>query len=123
MEQTAAAKHSAAYRERQAAIKAKMGIETLNIQAPAGVRSGMDTAMVEHGYSQVQELWQDLAMSFLAMPREEQARRLRKPDAAAFAISPKLARQYIAKASAELASNPGDEVIKPECLSPSGTSS
>jgi hypothetical protein len=123
MEKTAAAKHSAAYRERQAEIKARMGIETLKIEAPASVRSAIKTAMAEHGYSQVQEFWQDLALSFLAMPREEQARRLRKPDAPAFVVSPKLARQYITKASAEVASNPGDEVIKPECQSPFGTSS
>lgn len=117
MEQTAAAKHSAAYRERQAELKAKMGIETLKIDAPASVRSGMNTAMAEHGYSQVQELWQDLALSFLAMPREEQARRLKKPDAPAFVVSQKLARQYKSKAQAELRADPGDEIIQ-STLSP-----
>jgi len=113
MEQTAAAKHSAAYRERQAEIKAKMGIEVLKIESPASVRSGMSAAMAEHGYSQVQELWQDLALSFLSMPIEEQARRLRKPDTPAFVISPKLARQYQSKAVADLRSEPGDEIIAP----------
>ena len=108
MEKTAAAKHSAAYRERQAELKSKMRIETLKIEAPASVRSGMNTAMAEHEYSQVQELWQDLALSFLASPREEQARRLRKPDSSAFVVTPKLARQYEEKARAELAINPGD---------------
>jgi hypothetical protein len=53
----------------------------------------MDTAMKDHGYSQVQELWQDLALSFLAAPLEEQARRLRKPDAAVFVVTLKMARQ------------------------------
>lgn len=114
MEQTAAAKHSAAYRERQAELKAKMGIETLKIEAPAGVRSGMNTAMAEHGYSQVQELWQDLALSFLSMPREEQARRLRKPDTSAFVITSRLARQYDEKARAELKADPGDETVAPD---------
>jgi hypothetical protein len=116
MEQTAAAKHSAAYRERQTELKAKMGIETLKIEAPAGVRSGMNTAMAEHGYSQVQELWQDLVLSFLSMPREEQARRLRKPDASAFVVSKKLSRQYEEKAQAEVRANPGDEIIRPARL-------
>jgi hypothetical protein len=92
MEQTAAAKHSAAYRERQAELKAKMGIETLKIEAPASVRSGINTAMAEHGYSQAQELWQDLALSFLSMPSEEQARRLKKPDSSAFVVTPDRAR-------------------------------
>jgi hypothetical protein len=81
MEKTAAAKHSAAYRERQSEKTAKLGIETQKIETPAGTRSAMNTAMKDHGYSQIQELWQDLALSFLASPREEQARRLRKPNA------------------------------------------
>jgi hypothetical protein len=93
MEKTAAAKHSAAYRERQHTAKAKLGIETLKIEAPEGTRSGMNTAMKDHGYSQIQELWQDLALSFLASPREEQARRQRKPDASAFVVTPRMARQ------------------------------
>jgi hypothetical protein len=101
MDQTPAAKHSAAYRERQTEIKAKMGIETLKIEAPASVRSGMNIAMAEHGYSQVQELWQDLALSFLSMPREEQARRLRKPDTSPFVVTEKLARQLIDAGMAE----------------------
>ena len=113
MEKSAAAKHSAAYRDRQNAIKAKMGIETQKIDTPAGTRSGMNTAMKDHGYSQIQELWNDLALSFLASPLEEQARRLRKPDASAFVVTPKLARQYLEKARAELATDLGDEIILP----------
>ncbi|WP_296257681.1 MULTISPECIES: hypothetical protein [unclassified Pseudomonas] len=93
MEKTAAAKHSADYRARQNAAKTKMGIETLKIDMPISVRSGLTAAMADHGYSQLQELWQDLALSFLASPHEEQARRLRKPDASAFVLTPKLARQ------------------------------
>ncbi|SDI56695.1 hypothetical protein [Pseudomonas abietaniphila] len=111
MEKTAAAKHSAAYRARQAEAKQKMGIEKMPIEVPIGTRSAMSKAMDEHGYSQVQELWQDLALSFLSMPHEEQARRLRKPDALAFVITSELARNYVQKAKAELKSNPGDEII------------
>jgi len=111
MEKTAAAKHSADYRERQNAEKARLGIETLKVDMPIGVKSGLATAMKDHGYSQLQELWQDLALSFLSMPHEEQARRLRKPDASAFVITSKLARQYVDKARTELRANPGDEMI------------
>lgn len=106
MEKSAAAKHSADYRARQNEIKAKMGIETLKIEAPVGTRSGMDTAMKDHGYSQVQELWQDLALSFLSMPHEEQARRLRKPDTSAFVISPSLARQFDRESRKEIVKDP-----------------
>lgn len=93
MEKTAAAKHSADYRARQNAAKVKMGIETLKVDMPISVCSGLKRAMSDHRYSQVQELWQDLALSFLASPHEEQARRLRKPDASAFVVTPRLARQ------------------------------
>jgi len=93
MEKTGAAKHSAAYRERQNAKNAKLGIETQKIETPAGTRSAMNAAMKDHGYSQIQELWMDLALSFLAAPLEEQKRRLRKPSASAFVVTPKLARQ------------------------------
>lgn len=113
MEKTAAAKHSAAYRERQAEIKAKMGIETVKIEAPASVRSGMNTAMAEHGYSQVQELWQDLALSFISMPIEEQARRLRKPDATVSEISPELLRQFYNESRREVSRDSGDEILMP----------
>jgi hypothetical protein len=113
MEKTPAAKHSADYRARQAELREKMGIENMPIEVPAGTRTAMNTAMADHGYGQVQELWQDLALSFLSMPREEQAPRLRKPVASAFVVSPKLARQYVEKARSELSANPGDEIIYP----------
>lgn len=105
MEKSAAAKHSAAYRDRQNAIKAKMGIEVLKVETTAGTRSGMKTAMKEHGYKQIQELWQDLALSFLSMPHEEQKRRLKKPDASAFVITPRLARQFEKESRRELSSD------------------
>jgi hypothetical protein len=113
MEKTAAAKHSADYRRRQKEEKEKLGIERLEVDAPVGTRSGMTLAMKDHGYKQVQELWQDLALAFLSMPLEEQSRRLRKPDATAFVVTPKLARQYEKKAQAELRADPGDEIIGP----------
>lgn len=102
MDKTPAAKHSADYRKRQSEAKAKLGIETLKIEARAGTRSGISLAMEDHGYSQMQELWQDLALSFLAAPREEQARRLRKPSASDFVVTPSLARQLKAAGMAQV---------------------
>ncbi|MFP3922344.1 hypothetical protein [Pseudomonas sp. W5-36] len=102
MEKTAAAKHSADYRRRQKEEKEKLGIETLEVDAPLGTRSGMTVAMKDHGYKQIQELWQDLALSFLAAPREEQARRLRKPNASDFVVTPSLARQLKAAGMAQV---------------------
>lgn len=109
MEKTAAAKHSADYRQRQNEAKERLGIETLKVDLPAGVRSGISTAMKDHGYSQVQELWQDLALSFLSMPFEEQARRLRKPSASDFVITPNLARKLKAVGMAQADPDADDE--------------
>lgn len=109
MEKTGAAKHSADYRARQNAIKAKMGIEVLKIETAAGTRSDMKTAMKDHGYKQMQELFQDLALSFLASPLEEQARRLRKPDASAFVVTPRLARQLKEAGMAQADSDSDEE--------------
>lgn len=113
MEKSAAAKHSAAYRAREKAKNAKLGIEKTEIETPASIRAQLNEAMKAHGYKQEQELWQDMARSFLASSTEEQGRRLKAPDASAFVISEKLARQYEKKARAELRADPGDEVVAP----------
>ncbi|MDD1977152.1 hypothetical protein [Pseudomonas tussilaginis] len=110
---TGAAKHSADYRERKKADAQRFGIETLQVEMAAGTRAGMAGAMRVHGYTQLQELLQNLCRSFLAALPEEQARRLQQPDAPAFEISPKLARQFEEASRAELKRDPGDEVLNP----------
>ncbi|MNJ75637.1 hypothetical protein D3C77_727610 [compost metagenome] len=72
--------------------------------------------MKRHGYSQLQELWQDLALSLIAAEPEDQARRLKRPDASAFEISPKLARQFDEASRAELKRDPGHQIIAPKPL-------
>lgn len=56
----------------------------MHFDMPAGIRKQLAAEVKAHGYSQVQELWQDLALSWIAQDAEERARRLRKPDAPAF---------------------------------------
>ncbi|MNJ36371.1 Phage integrase family protein [compost metagenome] len=73
---TGAAKHSADYRGRKKAEAERFGIETLPVEMASGTRAGMAEAMKAHGYTQLQELLQNLHRSFLACDREEQARRL-----------------------------------------------
>ncbi|WP_288501654.1 hypothetical protein [uncultured Pseudomonas sp.] len=111
---TSVAKHSADYRARQKAQAKKLGIEKMFFNMPEGIKSAMAAEIERHGYEQVQELWQDLALSWIAQDPEERARRLERPDAPAFYISPKLARQFEAASMAEMKRDPGDEVIDPE---------
>ncbi|UVL59860.1 hypothetical protein LOY54_17630 [Pseudomonas sp. B21-032] len=110
---TGAAKHSADYRDRKKAEAERFGIERMQVEMAAGTRVGMEGAMKTHGYTQLQELLQNLHRSFLAASPQEQARRLQQPDAPAFEISPKLARQFDQASRAELKRDPGDEIISP----------
>ncbi|MEX5587103.1 hypothetical protein [Pseudomonas urmiensis] len=113
-EKTAAARHSADYRAREKAKAEKLGIEDVTITMPAGIKKALATELKRHGYKQVQELWQDMALSWIAQDPEERARRLERPDAPAFYISPKLARQFEEASLAELKRDPGDEIAPPE---------
>lgn len=111
---TGAAKHSADYRERQKQQAEKLGIEKVFFNMPAGIKAAMTAEIERHGYDQVQELWQDLALSWIAQKPEERSRRLKRPDAPAFYISPKLARHFNETSLTELKRDPGDEVIGPD---------
>lgn len=110
---TGAAKHSANYRERKKAETEHLGIEKVFFSMPSGIKKDMAAEIKAHGYEQVQELWQDLALSWIAQDPEERARRLERPDAPAFYISPKLARQFEEASMAELKRDPGDEIERP----------
>ena len=62
----------------------KLGIEKVFFNMPEGIKAAMAAEIERHGYEQVQELWQDLALSWIAQDPEERARRLERPDAPAF---------------------------------------
>jgi len=111
-ERTAAARHSADYRDREKKKAEKLGIEDVTITMPAGIKKALAEEIKRHGYKQVQELWQDMALSWIAQEPEERARRLERPDAPAFYISPKLARQFEEASLAELKRKPGDDVYR-----------
>ncbi|WP_286912153.1 MULTISPECIES: hypothetical protein [unclassified Pseudomonas] len=109
-QKTGGAKHSADYRDRKKEEAERLGIEKVFFNMPKGIKAAMAAEIECHGYDQVQELWQDLALSWIAQEPEERARRLERPDAPAFYISPKLARQFKETSMAELRRNPGDEI-------------
>ncbi|CAK15055.1 hypothetical protein [Pseudomonas entomophila] len=113
-QKTGAAKHSADYRDRVKKKAEKLGIEKVIFNMPAGIKAAMAAEIERHGYDQVQELWQHLALSWIAQDHEERARRLERPGAPAFFISPKLARKLNETSAAELKRNPGDEVVPPD---------
>jgi len=112
-QKTGAAKHSADYREREKKKAEKLGIEDVIITMPAGIKRAFAAELKRHGYKQVQELWQDMALSWIAQDPDERARRLERPDAPAFYISPKLAREFEAASQAEIRRYAGDEIERP----------
>lgn len=107
-QKTGAAKHSADYRSRKKAEAERLGIEKLTIDVPAGVKKALKAELKRLGYQEVQELWQDLALSWIAAAPDERARRLKRPGAPAFEITPKLARQFKEASLADLRRDPGD---------------
>ena len=113
-QKTGAAKHSADYRDRKKKKAEKLGIEVVTITLPAGIKRALAAEIKRHGYKQVQELWQDMALSWVAQDPEERARRLERPDAPAFYISPKLAREFEMASQAEIRRYPGDEIERPD---------
>ncbi len=112
-DKTKGAEYSRRAREKKKAEDARLGVEQVVIEMPAGIKKLLAAEVKVHGYDQVQALWQDMALSWAAADPEERARRLQRPDAPAFEISPKLARQYERAAIAELMKDPGDEIVSP----------
>lgn len=108
---TSVTKHSADYRAREKTKAEKLGIEKMLFNMAECIRAAVAAEIKRHGFQQVQELWQDLALSWIAKDPEERARRLERPDAPAFYISQKLARQLIEASMSELRRDPGDEII------------
>lgn len=107
------AEYSRRAREKKKAEDARLGVEQVVIEMPAGIKKLLGAEVKRHGYDQVQALWQDLALSWAAADPEERARRLHRPDAPAFEISPKLSRQFEIATRGEIQRAPGDEVVRP----------
>lgn len=107
------AEYSRRAREKKKADEVRLGVEQVVIEMPAGIKKLLAAEVKAHGYDQVQALWQDMALSWVAADPEERARRLQRPDAPAFEISPKLARQFDRATQAELRGDPGDEINRP----------
>jgi hypothetical protein len=112
MAKTAAAKHASDYRKRQAEKKAALGVETLKVDVPNGVKAGLKRLMKEHGFSQQQEVFQTAILHLISASREDAARIL-KADTSGFVVTPKLSRQFDNASRKELRRDGGDEIIAP----------
>ena len=107
------AEYSRKAREKKKAEDARLGVEQVVIEMPAGIKKLLAAEVKTHGYDQVQALWQDLALSWAAADSEERARRLQRPNATDFEISHELSRKFDNASQVEIRRDPGDEIIAP----------
>jgi pimeloyl-CoA synthetase len=111
MAKTAAAKHASDYRKRQAEQKAALGVETLKVDVPEGVKAGLKRLMKEHGFSQQQEVFQT-ALLYLIRASHAEAACILKPDTSGFSINSKLARRFYEASLKEMRLDLGEEIIE-----------
>lgn len=100
MEQTAAAKHAAAYRLRQKEKKAQLGIATVTIEVAQGIAAQLPEFLKLHDFDNAQELYQTMVLYVLRAPAEEAARIL-KPHTSGFVITESMTRKLKAAGLAE----------------------
>jgi hypothetical protein len=108
MEQTAAAKHAAAYRQRQKEKKAQLGIATVTIEVAQGIAAQLPEFLKQHGFDNAQELYQTLVLYVLRAPAEEAARIL-TPHTSGFVITENMMRHLEAAGLAEVDPHPDEE--------------
>ncbi|SET89387.1 hypothetical protein [Pseudomonas graminis] len=101
MEQTAAAKHAAAYRLRQKQKKAELGIATVTIEVAQGIAAQLPDFLKLHGFDNAQELYQTLVLYVLRAPKDEAAQIL-KPHTLGFVVNENLTRKLEAAGMAEV---------------------
>jgi hypothetical protein len=108
MEQTAAAKHAAAYRLRQKQKKAELGISTVTIEVAQGIAAQLPEFLKLHGFDNAQELYQTLVLYVLRAPDQEAARIL-TPHTSGFVITENMTHQLKAAGLTEVDTDADEE--------------
>ena len=112
MEQTAAAKHAAAYRARQKEKKAQLGIATVTIEVAQGIAAQLPDFLKLHGFDNAQELYQTLVLYVLRATVEE-AELVLRPHASGFKITERMIR-HLRAAGMEEADPDEDQDTAPQ---------
>ncbi len=92
-EKSKAAVHSKDYRARKKQKAVALGVKHLTIEVATGVEQRLRQVMIQHGFKQLDELFQTLALNLADAPAGQAAKMLKRPSASVFQISPKQARQ------------------------------
>ncbi|MBD9443058.1 hypothetical protein [Pseudomonas sp. PDM04] len=111
-EPTAEALKQRRKREKAAAKDAALGIEKFTVEVAGVFKPDLKQVMKAHGINSQQEVHQLLLMNLIAADFETQAWMLRCVTTP-YEITEKVSRELYEKSMAEIARDPGDDVIRP----------
>jgi hypothetical protein len=100
-------------REKAAAKDAALGVEKFTVEVAGVFKPDLKRVMTAHGINNQQEVYQLLLMNLVTADFDTQAKMLRCVTTP-YEISEKVSRAFYETSKAELAANPGDEVIRPK---------
>ncbi|WP_095058076.1 hypothetical protein [Pseudomonas sp. Irchel s3f7] len=112
-ELTAEAKKQRKKREKKAADDAKKGIGRLQVEVAGVFMADLKRLMKDHGFNNQQEVYQNLLRNVIAADFETAEWMLRCVTTP-YEIPEKVSRAFYEKSMAELAADPGDEIVKPD---------
>jgi len=99
-------------REKAAAKDAALGVEKFTVEVAGVFKPDLKAVMKAHGVNNQQEVYQLLLMNLIAAEFETQAQMLRCVTTP-YEPSEKVSQAFYEKSMAELAAEPGDEIIRP----------
>ncbi|AIB40822.1 hypothetical protein [Pseudomonas sp. WCS374] len=99
-------------REKAAAKDAALGVEKFTVEVAGVFKGDLRKVMKAHGINNQQDIHQRLIINLIAADFETQAQMLRCV-ATPFVVTEKVSREFHDKSMAEIAADPGDEIISP----------
>ncbi|CAI8709763.1 hypothetical protein [Pseudomonas sp. IT-P291] len=104
-------------REKGAAKNAALGIEKFTVEVAGVFKPDLKKVMAAHGINNQQDIHQRLLKNLIGANFETQAWMLRNVTTP-YVIPEKVSQAFHEKSMAELAANPGDEIIAPVRMDP-----
>lgn len=99
-------------REKAAAKDAALGVEKFTVEVAGVFKPDLKRVMAAHGFNNQQEVYQNLLRNLIAADFETQAKMLRSVTTP-YEIPEKVSRAFYEKSMAEIATDPGDEILSP----------
>lgn len=100
-------------REKAAAKDAALGVDKFTVEVAGVFKPDLKRVMAAHGINNQQDIHQRLLKNLISADFETQAWMLRNVTTP-YELSEKVSRAFYEKSMAEIAADPGDEVITPE---------